>query len=158
MIFWSHYQNAYVTRDLDRALALIDQRYGVREFVQADVELDLKTPSGAQKMGMRLAYAWVGRMQVELIQPQSGCIQHYVDSLPEDPADYSPRFNHIALRRDDRDEMRSEIASLNLPILFEGGFEGGLCFMYVDARKDLGHLLEYVWATTEMWQMLGWPS
>ena len=87
---------------------------------------------------MRLAFAWVDRMQVELIQPRSGCVGHYFDSLPKDETDVLPRFNHIAMRRDDLDAMRVEISELNLPILFEGSLYG-LTFVYVDARPELGH-------------------
>lgn len=27
--------------------------------------------------------------------------------------------------------------------------------MYVDARHNLGHYLEYIWATPEMWKYMG---
>ena len=153
----NHYQNAYVTHDIDKAIGLMETRYGVQGLVPVDLELDVVTPSGGQKLCMRLAYAWAGRTQVELIQPQSGCIQHYVDSLPRDKTDHRPCFNHVAMRRDDLDAMQAEIASLKLPILMDGTLDG-LRFLYVDARKELGHILEYVWTTPEFWRFLGWPS
>jgi hypothetical protein len=157
MIFKSHYQNAYVTRDLDKAIAFMEQRYGVQSLFPIDLELDVIAPGGAEKLCMRMAFAWIGNLQLELIQPQSGCVQHYVDSLPESEADFSPRFNHVALRRDDLDAMRAEIDSLKLPILFEGRLDG-LVYIYVDAREELGHILEYVWATPDAWDMIGWPK
>ena len=61
------------------------------------------------------------------------------------------------MRRDDADAMQAEVDSLKLPILMEGNLNG-LRFVYVDARKELGHLLEYVWTTPEFWELLGWPS
>jgi hypothetical protein len=157
MYFLNHYQNAYVTRDIDKGISFMETRYGVHGLAPIDLELDVVTPQGRDKVVMRLAVAWVGKLNVELIQPVSGCIDHYVDSLPVDNDDFSPRFNHIAMRRDDFDAMRSEITCLNLPILFEGSFDG-LRYIYVDARKELGHLLEYVWATPEVWDFLGWPQ
>jgi hypothetical protein len=156
MHFRNHYQNAYVTRDLDKAISLTEVRYGVRGLVPVDLELDVVTPAGEAKLCMRLAYAWVGRMQIELIQPLSGCVDHYVDSLPRDGADHSLRFNHIAMRRDSLEELYAEIETSKLPLLFEGRLEG-LRYLYLDARRDLGHILEYVWATPETWEFLGWP-
>ncbi len=157
MYFLNHYQNAYVTRDIAKGIAFMESRFGVHDLAPIDLELDVVTPQGPVKLAMRLAVAWVGRLNVELIQPLSGCVDHYTHSLPADTEDFSPRFNHIAMRRDDLGSVRSEIESLNLPILFEGSFDG-LCYIYVDARSELGHLLEYVWATPQVWDFLGWPA
>ena len=157
MRFHNHFQNAYVTHDLEKAIELMEKRYGVRGLVPVDLEIDIGTPAGPNKLVMRLAYAWTGRTQVELIQPQSGWIQHYVDSLPKDKTDHRPQFNHVAMRRDDPDAMLSEIDSLNLPIVMDGSVDG-LRFIYVDARRELGHILEYVWTSAEFWTFLGWPS
>jgi hypothetical protein len=157
MYLRNHYQNAYVTRDLDQAISLLEARYGLNGFFPIDLTQDVVTPGGKAKLNMRLAYAWIGKMQIELIQPVSGCVDHYVDSLPPGQADHSPRFNHVALRRDTWEELKSEVEALKLPVLVEGSLPG-LRFIYLDARQDLGHLLEYVWATPEMWQRLGWPA
>ena len=156
MYFLNHYQNAYVTHDIDKAIALMEQRFGVSGLAPIEVELDLITPRGPDKLAMKLALTWVGNLNVELIQPISGLIGHYVDSLPQDKEDSSPCFNHIAMRRDDIGAMRQEINSIGLPVLFEGSFDG-LTYIYVDARPEIGHLLEYVWATPEVWDFLNWP-
>jgi hypothetical protein len=157
MYLRDHFQNAYVTRDINKAIALFEKHYKVHGFVPVELELDVTTPTGSDKLHMWLAYAWVGRTQVELIQPLSGCVQHYVDSLPDEKGDFRPAFNHIAMRRDDQDAMLAEIESLNLPVLLDGTLEG-LRFIYVDARAELGHILEYVWTIPQMWEILGWPS
>ena len=53
--------------------------------------------------------------------------------------------------------MRKEVVRLALPLVFEA--EGpGLACIFVDARKSLGHYLEYVWATPQGWEMVGWPK
>jgi hypothetical protein len=61
------------------------------------------------------------------------------------------------VRRDDLAAMRAEIAQLNLPLAFEGEVPG-LTYIYLDTRATLGHYLEYVWASPEGWQMIGWPN
>ena len=81
----------------------------------------------------------------------------YAAYLPENEADAAPRLHHVAVRREDLDAMRAEIAQLAAPVVFEG--EGpSIQYVLVDARKSLGHYLEYVWATPEGWAMVGWPS
>jgi hypothetical protein len=152
-----HFQNAYVTHDINKAITLFERHYNVQGFVPVELELDVTTPAGQNKLHMWLAYAWAGRTQIEIIQPLSGAVQHYVDSLPADKSDFKPAFNHIAMRRDDLNAMLAEVESLSLPVLLDGTLEG-LRFIYVDARAELGHLLEFVWTIPEMWEILGWPS
>ncbi|MVF11581.1 hypothetical protein FT643_05425 [Ketobacter sp. MCCC 1A13808] len=153
----NHYQNAYVTHDIEKAISMLEIKYGFEGISPGEIELDVVTPSGNRKLHMQLAFCWIDSMQFELIQPISGCVEHYLSSLPSDETDFSLRFNHVAMRRDDMDAMRNEIKELDLPVLFEGNLNG-LCFIYVDARKSLGHILEYVCTTPEIWNLLGWPA
>jgi hypothetical protein len=157
MFLRGHYQNAYVTHDLDRAMALLTERYGVGDYIVFEPDMMLKTPSGVKPSKVRAALAWAGGLQLELIQPVSGFLDHYLPYLPADAADPVPRLHHIAVRRDDLDAMRAEIDQLGLPLAFEGEVPG-LVFIYLDARESLGHFLEYVWATPEGWEMIGWPK
>jgi hypothetical protein len=152
-----HYQNAYVTRDLDAAMGLIDARFGTVDWIVFAPDMVLQTPEGPKDSSVRAALGWQAGHQIELIEPVSGHLDHYLPYLPVDKADPTPRFHHIAVRRDDEAAMRAEIARLGLPLAFEGGVPG-LIFVYLDARATLGHYFEYVWATPEGWEMHGWPS
>ena len=156
MFLKGHYQNAYVTHDLDKAMAMIDRRYGKIDWIVFDPDMVLKTPEGEKQSSLRAAVGWAGGLNIELIQPTRGWNDTYLPFLPEDGSDPTPRFHHIAVRRDNESEMRAEIAELGLPLAFEGSVPG-LLFIYLDARQTLGHYLEYVWATPEAWQMQGWP-
>lgn len=153
----AHYQNAYVTRDLDKAIQALSEVHGVQGFWPIEADFSLKTPDGEKSARMRVALGWVDKLQIELIQPLSGFTEIYSAYLPEDEADATLRLHHVAVRREDLDAMRAEIAQLDAPVVFEG--EGaGIQYVLVDARKSLGHYLEYVWATPEGWTMVGWPS
>ena len=101
MFLQGHYQNAYVTHDLDRAMALLTDRYGVGDYIVFEPDMQLKTPSGVKPSKVRAALAWAGGLQLELIQPVSGHLDHYLPFLPADRTDPSPRFHHMAVRRDD---------------------------------------------------------
>lgn len=152
-----YYQNGYVTNDLDRAIALIGPDFGVGEFSPFDVDLVLQTPVGEKSASMRVATAWAGRLQLELIQPLSGHVDIYRNALPADMSDAVSCFHHVAVRRDDLDQMRSEVAALALPVAFETS-GNGITSILVDARQRIGHHLEFVCATPAGWEILGWPS
>lgn len=151
-----HYQNAYVTHDLDKAIRLLGERHGLTGFWPIEADFALRTPDGEESARMRVALGWVDRLQIELIQPVSGFVETYSAYLPADEADALPRLHHVAVRRDDLAAMRAEVAGLAAPVVFEG--EGpGIQYVLLDARESLGHYLEYVWATPEGWAMVGWP-
>jgi hypothetical protein len=157
MFLQGHYQNAYVTHDLDKVMEGLSQRYALKDYIVFEPEMVLKTPQGDWPASVRAALVWVGGLQIELIQPRTGFQDHYLPFLPADRSDPTPRFHHMAVRRDDLAAMRAEIAQLNLPLAFEGEVPG-LTYIYLDARATLGHYLEYVWASPEGWQMIGWPN
>lgn len=152
-----HYQNAYVTHDLDRAVDLVGPSFGVSDYTMFDIEMTARTPEGEKLSHVRVALGWAGRLQIELIQPVSGFIEPYLYALPADKSDAVPRLHHVAVRRESLDEMRREAAGLALPIAFESGGPGLDC-LFVDARSRLGHFFEMVAATPKGWQMLGWPE
>lgn len=152
-----HYQNAYVTHDLDRAVELVGPSFGVSEFTMFDIEMTARTPEGEKLSQVRVGLGWAGMLQIELIQPVSGFIEPYLYALPADKADAVPRLHHVAVRRDSLDEMRREAAALGLPVAFESGGPGLDC-LFVDARTRLGHYFEMVAATPDGWRMLGWPA
>lgn len=151
------FQTGYVTHDLDRATRHCAATFGVEEFSSMEIELPLKTPEGARQMLLRVATAWVGALQVELIQPLSGHVEAYRRGLPEDPDDFVPRFHHLAVRREDPDALMLEIAQLGQPVVFQTG-GNGILSVFVDARALVGHHIEFVCADAAGWAMLGWPA
>lgn len=153
-----HYQNAYVTHDFDRAKAAIDAKWGAVDWIVFEPDMILKTPDGDKEASVKAGLAWYGGMQLELIQSTKGWNGQYDMMLPADRSDFSPRFHHIAVRRENEAKMRAEIAGLGLPLRFEGSVPGVMVFIYLDARATLGHFIEYVWATPEGWEMQGWPK
>lgn len=158
-----HMQNAYVTHDLDKAMEMVGNRFDIEKFDRFDPEMTVNTPSGQHPMAVRVASAWVGGLNIEIIEPVSGHVDHYMTMLPADRSDAMPRFHHISLRRDDEAEMREEIARLGLPLAFEGPLTiksaiPSLVFIYLDARDVLGHYVEFTWKSPEAWEYVGWPK
>jgi hypothetical protein len=163
MFLRGHMQNAYVTHDLDRAMERVGNRFGVEKFDRFDPEMVVKTTSGEQPLVTRVASFWAGGLNVEMIEPVSGYVDHYVTMLPDDRRDATPRFHHISLRREDEAAMREEIARLGLPLAFEGPMAiktpiPSLVFIYLDGRETLGHYVEFTWKSAEGWKFVGWPE
>ena len=163
MFLRGHFQNAYVTHDLDRAMEGVADRFGIDHFDRFDPDMVVKTTSGEQPLCVRVASFWVGGLNIEMIEPVSGYVDHYVALLPQDRSDPVPRFHHASFRRDDEAGMRDEIARLGLPLAFEGpvtikGPIPKLIFVYLDARATLGHYLELTWKSADAWKLVGWPE
>jgi hypothetical protein len=158
MHFRHYFQNAYVTRDLARAEALIGERHGISDWVHFEPEMEVYTATdGTGPCHVKVALGWVGNYQVELIEPVSGNVRHYRDYLPADEADASPRLHHICMRVADWDAFRADVTARGWPIAYEGQVEG--CkFVYVDARESLGHYVEYMWMSDELWGASGGPA
>ncbi len=152
-----HYQNAYVTHDIEAAKDILRKRFNIDHYIQFEPNMPFTTPQGLKQVHVKACLAWTGGLQIELIEPIDGYIDDYVSFLPRDRTDPTPRFHHIAVRREDQQAMRQEIERLGLPLAFEGEVPG-LLFIYLDARQSVGHYFEYVWATAEMWQNTGWPA
>lgn len=157
MFLRGYYQNAYVTHDLDHAIELFGEVYGLTNFRTFDADMTLNTPAGTKASQVRVGLAWSGRIQIELVQPVSGYLDPYLSYLPTDSSDAVPRPHHVAVRRNDLATMRQDAQRLELPLAFESQIPGLHC-IFLDARKSLGHYLEFVWASPEGWNMLGWPA
>lgn len=146
-----HYQLAYVTRNLDKALADIKARSDIRHESYFEVDQPVQTPDGTRNMANKMALLWVGNVQYEFIQPVSGLEHVYGAGLPDDDA---VAFHHVCSRVADWDSFRQRVEQQDLPLLFEGG-AGPLKFLYLDGRKSCGHFLEYTWMPDEMWAGMG---
>jgi hypothetical protein len=146
-----HYQNAYVTRDLDGALEIFRARYGFDKFRRMEVSYELTTRAGRGTASVKLALGWIGEVQYELIEPVSGLIDVYQEGLSvESPL----RFHHVCMRVPDWAEFRARVDQERFPVAMEGGTPGHLLWLYLDARDTLGHYLEYCWMTPERWTMI----
>lgn len=150
-----HYQNAYVTRDIEKWISVFEKNAKVDRILRHEGETTLMTPSGPARLTNKLAFIWVGDLQYELIEPVSGDVALYADGLP---ADDGLRFHHICMRVPDWDDFRARVDQQPYPVVIERDTSPALKFLYLDARAFLGHYLEYVWMTDEVWASMGGPS
>jgi catechol 2,3-dioxygenase-like lactoylglutathione lyase family enzyme len=148
MSLTGHYQNAYVTPDLDAAVALMVARLDAPvPVLRRDATQHFVTPDGQGEGSLRLAFIHVGRLQYELIQPLSGNVALFADAVI---ADQPLRLHHVAMRANDIDAVRAEHERNGQRVVLEGQYLDRR-FLYIDARAILGHYLEYVSAHDDFW-------
>ena len=152
MFLNAHYQNAYVTRDRDQAIALFRSEHNFDNFMRFEPTIEVRTPAGRGTAKTKMALGWIGNVQYEIIEPVSGLVDIYREGLPEGQL---MRFHHVCMRVDDWAPFRARLDSEGRSIVLEGGTEGHLQFVYVDARATVGHYLEYCWMTPQRWAAMG---
>ena len=128
----------YVTNDLDRAMELFRDRYGVGKFTFIEGLM----PQGGT---IRVAFAWAGSQIYEIIQASGPDTAFYNDLLPKD--EFAVRFHHLGFVIHDAtswQELEAEIASGAWPVAYSTVTGEFIDAHYVYA-PELGHHLEYVW-------------
>ena len=151
MLEGKHFQNAYVTRNIDKSVAEFQACSTIRKLIQTEITVDVWTSKGEGSLSNKLALLWLDDLQYEIIQPIAGDVDLYQDALGDDD---SAHFHHICMRVDDWDEFRQRVDQQPFPVVLEGGSDA-LKFIYLDARALLGHYLEYTWMTEERWIQMG---
>lgn len=151
MIEGTHYQNAYVTRNVTKWIEEFKAKADIRKLINYEGATELWTPGGMITQVSKLAFIWVGDVQYELIEPVSGAAL-YSDALP---AGDELKFHHICNRVTDWDGFRARVDAQAYPVVLERSTADNLKFLYLDTRPLLGHYLEYIWTTDEVWGQMG---
>lgn len=148
-----HYQVAYVTRDIDKAMADFRTRASIRHETYFETEMEVSGPNGTAIMHNKLSLLWVGNVQYEFIEHVKGLEGVYHPALPADGS-WRPAFHHVCSRIVDWDDFRRRVDQQDMPVAFEGN-AGPLKFLYLDGRAVCGHYLEYTSMPDEMWAHMG---
>lgn len=149
--FGRYHQNAYVTNDYDRALGVFAKHYGVSEFYE------LQLPPGMDnQLPLRVGLANAGGVEIELIHPLDA-VPMYDEFLPQDGS-FAIEFHHYCMLIEGDltawEDRRKAIDEIEHPIANEGGLDNLLRYMYMDERSRLGHYIEHVWYSPEMFRQM----
>ena len=139
-------QTAYVTNDMQQALAVFRDHYDVTSFyVFANDAPGMVQSDGAQ---LKIALAVVGGVEIELIEPQGDTAPLFSALLPDDGS-FAIRFHHVAYRVEgDLSDFEAHMASIGSeqhPVIWSGSLGDVMRFAYTDERALLGHYVEHVW-------------
>jgi hypothetical protein len=145
-LFANVWQFGYVTTDLDRALELLGERFGLEHCVRVTTE-------GSSFMVGDEPAAWEARFAmgarggpiVEVIQPVSGAVDFYRRFLPADGS-FAVRLHHLATFVDTGDDewerIRGILSASGLAFDYTMVIPGRVRAGYIDTSVELGHLLE----------------
>lgn len=143
------FQIGYVTTDLDRATRELGALYGAERF-QVNRGAEIETPTGPARADFALAF--VGTRQLEIIRPAGGADGAYRNALPADG--YATRLHHLGRLITDEREWEGVRAAVlasgyDTPIGGIFRYEGValMHYLYADTRRDLGHMLEFMYRT-----------
>ncbi len=149
-----HNQNAYVTTDMDQALALWRDVFDVSSFyVFAN---DGPGMEYSHPYRLKIALANVAGTEIELIEPLDGNPM-YSDALPTDGS-FAIRFHHVCMRIDgglaDFEAHMASLDPVTHPVVYRGGMADLMRFAYTDERATLGHYIEHVWFDAGFYQQM----
>jgi hypothetical protein len=150
------FQHAYVTNDMARAKKQFADRWGIPSFLEFDSEMEVDTPRGREPSQLRIALAFVGDLQIELIQPLGGGgASIYQQVLPA--GGYKVVWHHfgyfLPAGPEAWSEFRSRVGNAEYPLAIEGHITtkyGEVRYVYLDTYAELGHYSEYIWSTFDI--------
>jgi hypothetical protein len=150
------FQHAYVTNDMERAKRQFADRWDVHSFLEFEAPLDLQTPRGTEAAVLKIALAFVGDLQVELIEPLSGAgAGIYQKVLPASV--FKLVLHHLGYRLSMHagawEAFRSSVGTAEYPLAIEGHIKneyGEVRFAYLDTWAELGHYSEYRWSSYDI--------
>jgi hypothetical protein len=131
-----HFQISYVTNDIDRAVAIFRDRYGVPRFRESDAE----TASGGW---IKVRAAWVGNMAYELISGGGPGMELWAEP-PGEP--FVLRHHHFGFLIQDEptwDALEAEIRRGGWVVRQRAESADLGRTTYVEA-PELGHYLEFI--------------
>jgi hypothetical protein len=132
-----HFQIAYNTNDMDKAVALFAERYGVKEFRQ----LAGPTPAGGK---IRMEIGWAGGVMYELIWGEGPGTEVFQVGLPKNGFAIRPHhFGYHVPTQEGWDAVLTELERTGQKIVHQTHVPGFLRAIIVD-QPELGHFLEYI--------------
>ena len=140
------WQLGYVTTDLDRAMEVMAEQFGLRHCVKLP-SAGATFLAGEQpaEWEARFAMGARGGLIVELIEPLAGEVEFYRRFLPDDGS-FAVRFHHFATFIPAGDEewerVRAILARAQLRFDYTVLIPDRVRAGYVDTSAQLGHLIE----------------
>jgi len=131
------FQIAYSTNDMEKARALLGEKYGLKEFRRLEGQM----PEGGS---VQMDIAWSAGILYELICAKGAGGEVFQTGLPHDS--FAMRLHHLGYFVPDAaswDAIRAEIARDCRRIVRDSNNPGFLKAIIVEA-PELGHYLEYI--------------
>jgi hypothetical protein len=148
-------QVAYVTNDMERALGVFRDRYGIPSFAVLENRFDAVVDEVPGRMALRIALANVDGVQVEVIEDIGSSFDLYTEPLPDDGT-FQIAFHHVCITIPGGIEnWERHLAELgDRPHYYRAHVGEGARVIYTDERAQLGHYIEHAWFGPEITKMM----
>lgn len=150
-----HHQIAYVTNDMDKAIEVFAQDFGVTRFYPL-VTGEEPVPAGGIRM--KAALANVNGTEIELIQPLGEGENLFSNALPKD-GKFMIAVHHVCIRItggiENWERHRASIDEAKHPVALENSYGEFLRIVYTDEHPRLGHYLEHMWMSPFVVEEMG---
>lgn len=144
-------QMGYVTPDIDKAVDFWTTVAGAGPFYYADYEPERQVYRGEPThIRFRIAYGYLGDMQIEVVQQTAGGASAYTEAL--ETAESLPAggvFHHVMMFHDGYDVLHRTYTDAGAEERYSAYVEGVGRFCYLDARHLLGSHVELVEFTAD---------
>jgi hypothetical protein len=140
------WQFGYVTTDLDRAMDMLADRYGLERCIKVTTEgSSFSVGEQPAEWEARFAMGARGGPIIEVIEPVSGAVDFYRRFLPSDGS-FAVRFHHVAAfvptGEPEWERLEQLLAADGRQFDYTMVIPGRVRAGYVDTSAELGHLLE----------------
>jgi hypothetical protein len=147
--FGGFQQFGYVTNDLEQAIAVFAQRYGIPKFGRFEGgQFEVEYQGKPAVLDLTFALADFDGGQIELIAPGPDCVGIYSEGLPSNG--FGMHLHHVSMPFDGDAERwerwPDELAAQGRRVAMQVRLGENSGFMYIDEREVLGHYLEYTWS------------
>jgi hypothetical protein len=140
-------QISYVTNDIDHAVAMFEEQYGVVGWTVNLTEFDAVVRQESGRIRINLGTALIDDIRIEIISPVADLGGLYTDCL-KGGATFQLHFHHTgAIVRGPDDAWRERAAELERRgvVHMTGHIGESIRFIYADERPFLGHMVEHFW-------------
>jgi len=138
-------QLGFIVNDIHSTLPGIASLYNLKTWFEPQYsEKQFKIDGKTIELDFNIAFAYSGKLQIELIEEKSQRAPIYSDHLES----YGQGLHHLGFYVPDLDAKLKVAGQLGLEILFEGQFKttggGSVRFAYLDTRQHCGIILELI--------------
>jgi len=144
-------QISYVTNDIDRAVAMFEEHYGVTGWSVTPTEFDARVRQENGRIRMNLGIAMINEVRIEIISPVADLGGLYTDCLKGGSA-FELHFHHIGvIVSGPENAWHKRVAELERRgvVHMIGQLGESIRFIYADERPFLGHMVEHFWVADE---------
>ena len=140
-LFDGLFQIAFVTRDLDRAVAEVKRRYGLAEMMVT------RGTQHSPATRIDLALAWIGNWMIELVEPHGDGTSVFEAIAPDDgQLMRQHHLGHLLHGEAEWERLLALVAASGDPIFVEKD-TGFFHYVFVDTRATLGFFTEHMICT-----------